>query len=47
MKLQFLERGWEQFEYWRVNDARMLSKISELLKDCRRIPIRVSASRNR
>lgn len=38
MKLQFLELGWEQFEYWRVTDAKTATKISDFLKDCRRSP---------
>ena len=38
MKLQFTERGWEQYEYWQANDPKIVSKINELLKDCRRSP---------
>ncbi len=38
MKLQFTETGWEHYEYWQTADARILAKINELLKDCRRSP---------
>jgi toxin YoeB len=38
MRLQFTERGWQDYQYWQANDARMLRKINDLLKDCGRTP---------
>jgi toxin YoeB len=38
VRLAFTERGWDDYEFWQQNDQRMLRKLNELLKDCRRSP---------
>ena len=38
MKLQFTETGWEHYQYWQAADAKLLGKINDLIKDCRRNP---------
>ena len=38
MRLEFTESGWDQYLFWQQNDPRIVAKINELLKDCRRSP---------
>ena len=38
MKLQFTETGWEHYQHWQDTNPKLVVKINELIKDCRRSP---------
>ena len=38
MKLVFAEQAWEDYVYWQRQDARMVKRINELIRDCVREP---------
>ena len=38
MKLLWTDLGWENYCWWQANDARIIVRINELLKDVRRNP---------
>lgn len=38
MELLFREKAWVEYQYWLVNDRRMIRKINALLKDISRHP---------
>ena len=38
MSLIFLSTGWEDYLYWQKTDKKMLKRINELIKQCRRTP---------
>lgn len=38
MKLLFHNEGWEDYLHWQQTDKRILKRINELIKDCRRSP---------
>jgi len=40
MKLLWTEQAWEDYLYWRRNDADTLKKINALIEDIRRNPFR-------
>ena len=40
MKLTFSERAWGQYLYWQGEDAKLLERINELIKECLRDPVR-------
>lgn len=38
MKLIFHDEGWEDYLHWQQTDKKILKRINELIKDCRRSP---------
>jgi toxin YoeB len=38
MKLLFHSEGWEDYLHWQQTDKKILKRINELIKDCRRSP---------
>jgi len=38
MKLLFHNEGWEDYPHWQQTDKKILKRINELIKDCRRSP---------
>jgi toxin YoeB len=38
MRLEFTERGRDQYRVWEQNDPKLFDKINKLLNDCRRSP---------
>ncbi|WP_445193467.1 Txe/YoeB family addiction module toxin [Sphingomonas sp. Tas61C01] len=40
MKLIFSEMAWEQYGHWIDTDAKVLSKLNDLLEECRRTPFK-------
>ncbi len=38
MKLLFHDEGWEDYLHWQQTDIKILKRINELIKDCRRSP---------
>jgi toxin YoeB len=36
MKIQFTEKGWEQYQYWHVTDRDVLRRIHRLITDISR-----------
>lgn len=40
MKLLWTDLGWEHYRWWQANDAKIVARINELLKDARRNPFK-------
>ena len=40
MKLIFSARAWEEYIYWQANDANVLARLNDLIKECRRTPFK-------
>lgn len=40
MKLSFHLRAWEDYGYWKSNDARMVARVDALIADTLRSPFR-------
>jgi toxin YoeB len=38
MIIGFADRGWEDYQYWLVNDKKMLKRVNLLIKDIKRNP---------
>ncbi len=38
MKLIFSERAWEDYLYWQSADAKLLTRLNNLIKECSRTP---------
>ena len=38
MIVGFAERGWEDYQYWIVNDKKILKRVNLLIKDIKRNP---------
>lgn len=38
MEIIFLTPGWEDYLYWQKTDKKMLKKINELIRQCKRTP---------
>ena len=38
MKLIFSEQTWEDYLYWQATDAKLLSRLNGLIKECARTP---------
>ena len=38
MELIFLSRAWEDYLFWQQNDKKILKKVNELIKQCKRTP---------
>ena len=38
MKITFGAKGWDQYQYWRVNDDDMCRKVERLIAETRRTP---------
>ena len=38
MKLVFADRAWEDYQYWADSDRRVLKRLNDLIKECRRSP---------
>ena len=38
MKLVFSEQAWEDYCFWQQQDAKLLRRINELIKECTRTP---------
>ena len=40
MKLVFSETAWEYYLYWQSNDANVLERLNNLIKECSRTPFK-------
>ncbi len=40
MKLIFADGAWEDYLHWQAMDPNTLARVNELIKDCRRDPLR-------
>ncbi len=40
MKLVFSETAWEDYLYWQSNDANVLERLNNLIKECSRTPFK-------
>jgi toxin YoeB len=40
MLIAFTHHGWEDYVYWQQNDADMLAKVNDLIKEITRQPFR-------
>ena len=40
MKVVFADQAWEEYLHWQAADATVLSRLNELIKECRRDPFR-------
>lgn len=40
MKLSFHLRAWDDYRYWKANDAKMLARVDALISDTLRSPFR-------
>ena len=40
MKLVFSERAWNHYLHWQAEDPKLLARLNDLIKDCRRGPLR-------
>ncbi|WP_342359193.1 Txe/YoeB family addiction module toxin [Terrarubrum flagellatum] len=40
MKIVFSEQAWEDYLYWQANDAALLRRINELIRDASRSPFK-------
>ena len=38
MKLLFTEKGWAEYVHWQDHDAKIVTRINALLKECSRTP---------
>jgi len=38
MKVEFTEKGWEDFCYWHENDPKKADRVRALIKECTRTP---------
>lgn len=38
MEIIFLTPGWEDYLYWQKTDKKILKKINELIRQCKRTP---------
>jgi len=38
MRITFSKNAWEDYQYWQVEDKKMLKKINALIKDIQRNP---------
>jgi len=38
MIIGFADRGWEDYQYWLVNDKKILKRVNLLIKDIKRNP---------
>jgi toxin YoeB len=38
MNLMWTEIAWADYEYWTINDKKILKKINQLIKDIKRTP---------
>ncbi len=38
MKLVFSEQAWDDYLYWQQHDAKLVSRINLLIKECSRTP---------
>ena len=36
MNVLFSNEGWEDYQYWQVNDIKLLKKINDIIKDIKR-----------
>ena len=40
MKVQFSTRAWQDYLYWQAEDRNVLERVSRLIEECRRTPVR-------
>ena len=40
MKLIFSEQAWEDYLYWQAHDAKLLTRLNGLIKECARTPFK-------
>lgn len=40
MKLVFWPTAWEDYLHWQAEDPKLLGRLNDLIKDCRRDPLR-------
>ena len=38
MRILWTDRGWDDYTYWQVNDAKIAQRINELIRETRRLP---------
>ena len=38
METVFLSKAWEDYLYWQKTDKKILNKVNELIKQCKRTP---------
>lgn len=38
MEVSFMDRAWEDYEYWQTQDKKIIKRINKLIKDARRNP---------
>ncbi len=38
LKLVFADQGWEDLQYWIMNDVKVTKRLIKLIGDCRRSP---------
>ena len=36
MEIRFMDRAWEDYEYWLAQDKKTIKKVNSLIKDARR-----------
>ena len=40
MKIIFSERAWNHYLHWQAEDPKLLARINDLIRECRRDPFR-------
>ena len=40
MKVVFSSHGWEDYQYWVINDPTTLRRVNDLIEQCRRTPFK-------
>jgi toxin YoeB len=40
MKIVWTDRGWDDYTHWQLNDAKIVQRINELIREARRDPFR-------
>ena len=40
MKISFSDEGWEDYQHWIVNDPKILTRLNNLIEECRRTPFK-------
>jgi toxin YoeB len=38
MDILFTDNGWEDYQHWQTNDAKLLKKVNDIIKDIKRSP---------
>lgn len=40
MRILFATQAWEDYQYWQVNDPKLLRRLNQLIEECRRSPFK-------